>query len=75
MVAHPIKELKRQGRLEEALALCYGAIEAAEQAAIIHRKRGEREQEIAVLQRWLRVCPLERRSGSRIEQRLTKLQG
>lgn len=62
-----IQQLKREGRLAEALDLCYGAIEAAEQdrggrepapwyteqAAIIHRKRGERDQEVAVLQRWL----------------------
>jgi hypothetical protein len=26
----PIKQFKREGRLTEALALCYGAIEAAE---------------------------------------------
>jgi hypothetical protein len=84
----PIQQLKREGRLPEALDLCYGAIEAAEndrdgrepapwyteQAAIIHRKRGERAMEIAVLQRWLNACPPERREGSKISQRLTKLQ-
>lgn len=67
----PIKELKRQGKLEEALVVCYKAIEGAErnregrepapwytnQAAIIHRKLGQRDQEIAVLERWLRLCP------------------
>jgi hypothetical protein len=84
----PIQQLKREGRLQEALDLCYGAIDAAEQdrdgrepapwyteqAAIIHRKRGEREQEVAVLQRWLGLCPPERRAGTKIGQRLDKIQ-
>lgn len=84
----PIQQLKREGRLLEALELCYGAIDAAErdragrepaawyteQAAIIHRKRGERDQEVAVLQRWLEACPPQRRDGSKIGQRLAKLQ-
>lgn len=84
----PIKQLKREGRLEEALALCYGAIDGAErdrdgrepapwyteQAAIIHRKRGEHDQEVAVLQRWLRMCPPDRRAGSKIQERLDKMQ-
>lgn len=83
----PIKQLKREGRLEEALTLCYGAIAAAEadrrgaepapwyteQAAIIHRKLGQREQEIAVLQRWLDHCPKKYRAGSPIQQRLDKI--
>lgn len=83
----PIKQLKRDGRLEEALALCYGAIEAAEkdrdgreaapwyteQAAIIHRKLGEQADEEAVLRRWLKHCPPERRASSRIQERLDKL--
>jgi hypothetical protein len=84
----PIQQLKREGRLQEALDLCYGAIDAAEQdregrepapwyteqAAIMHRKRGERDQEVAVLQRWLGLCPPERRAGTRIGQRLDKIQ-
>lgn len=63
----PIKQLKRQGHLGEALKLCYGSITAAEddrqgrepapwyteQAAIIHRKRHEQDKEEAVLRRWL----------------------
>jgi tetratricopeptide (TPR) repeat protein len=63
--------LKRQGKLEEALVVCYKAIEGAEgnregrepapwytnQAAIIHRKLGQRDQEITVLEQWLRLCP------------------
>jgi len=85
----PIKQLKRDGRLEEALVLCTAAIEGAEnaregrepapgyteQAAIIHRKLGHRDEEIAVLRRWLKVCPPEHREGSRIKERLDKLVG
>jgi hypothetical protein len=86
-LVEPIKQLKREGRLEEALTLCYAAIEGAEanregrepapwyteQAAVIHRKLGQRDEEIAVLQRWLAACPPERRDGSRITERLSKL--
>ena len=85
----PIKQLKRENRYAEALELCYAAIEGAEkgragrepapwyteQAAIVHRKLGERDKEISVLKRWLRVCPPERREGSSIQQRLNKLTG
>ncbi len=85
----PIKQFKREGRLTEALALCYGAIAAAEndrdgrepapwyteQAAIIHRKLGQRDKEEAVLQRWLDACPPSRREGSSIKLRLEKLTG
>jgi hypothetical protein len=73
--------------MEEALVVCYAAIEGAEracagreparwyteQAAIIHRKLGQRDEEIAVLERWLRACPPDRRSGSGIKRRLDKL--
>lgn len=83
----PIKQFKREGRFNEALALCYGAIAAAEnsregrepapwyteQAAVIHRKLGQRDEEEAVLRRWLEICPPERREGSSIKQRLDKL--
>lgn len=85
----PIKQFKREGCLTEALALCYGAIEAAEnsregrepppwyteQAAIIHRKLGQRAEEEGVLRRWLDACPAERRDESSIQQRLDKLIG
>lgn len=84
----PIKQLKRDGRLEDALDLCYVAIEGAEcakggrepapwyteQAAIILRKLGRREEEIAVLERWLAATPAERRVGSRIQERLIQIQ-
>lgn len=84
----PIKQLKREGRLEEALVLCYKAIEGAEgdagrgmpapayteQAAIIHRKLGQKDQEVAVLKRWLARCPKGRREGSSIAERLAKLE-
>jgi hypothetical protein len=83
----PIKQLKREGRLEEALALCYGAIEGAErdrqgstpapwytlQAAMIHRKLGQRDEEIAVLERWLKYCPRQHRKSSDAQVRLDKL--
>lgn len=83
----PIKQLKRENRYTEALELCYAAIEGAEndregrepapwyteQAAIVHRKLGELEKEISVLERWLRVCPSDRREGSSIQLRLNKL--
>ncbi|OII36069.1 hypothetical protein BIU98_00520 [Curtobacterium sp. MMLR14_010] len=88
-LAEPIKELKRENRLEEALDLCHAAIQGAEasrdgrepapfyteQAAIILRKLGRRDDEIAVLQRWLKLCPPEHRDGSRIGARLVKLMG
>ncbi len=85
----PIKELKREGRLEEALALCYRAIQGAEnadnyggppppwyteQAAIIHRKLGQRTEEIAVLRRWLAQSPAEFRERSAVMERLRKLE-
>jgi hypothetical protein len=84
----PIKQLKREGRLDEALVLCYKAIEAAEgdaggrepapwyteQTAIVHRKLSQRDEEIAVLKRWLARCPKAHRAGSRIGERLAKLE-
>lgn len=86
-LVEPIKQLKREGRLDEALVLCNAAISGAEagregrepapwyteQAAIIYRKLGQRDEEIAVLRRWLAVCPPDRRDGSRIKERLDKL--
>ncbi|TCK65741.1 HIRAN domain-containing protein [Curtobacterium sp. PhB136] len=83
----PIKQLKRDNRLEDALELCYVAIEGAEgdrdgrepapayteQAAIILRKLGRRDEEIAVLNRWLALCPPAHRDQSRIGERLAKL--
>lgn len=88
-LSEPIKQLKREGRLRDALVLCYMAIEGAEaealydgrepapaytkHAAIIHKKLKERDQEIAVLERWLAACPPGQRDGSGIQQRLNKL--
>ncbi|SIS00110.1 HIRAN domain-containing protein [Microbacterium sp. RURRCA19A] len=84
----PIKQLKREGRLDEALALCYTAIEGAEraarregtspapfyteQAAIVHRKLGQRDEEIAVLRRYVDACPPRYRESS-LKARLDKL--
>lgn len=87
-LVEPIKQLKREGRLEEALVLCYKAIEAAEgdaggrepapwyteQAAIVHRKLQQKDEEIAVLKRWLARCPRDMRAGSKIAERLNKLE-
>lgn len=69
----PIKQLKREGRLDEALRLCNIAIEGSEkeakatgcepmpwyteQAAIILRKLKRPEDEEAVLRRWIEHCP------------------
>jgi hypothetical protein len=86
-LVEPIKQLKREGRPEEALVLCCKAIEAAErgrdgrepapwytqQEAIVHRKLGQKDEEIAVLKRWLAACPKSRRAGSKIAERLAKL--
>ncbi len=91
----PIQELKREGRFEEALRLCYLAIEGAEtearregfapapfyteQAAIIHRKLGQRDQEIQVLERWMAALPKGMRpaqvgaKGGKLAERLAKL--
>jgi len=44
-----------------------------EQAAIIHRKLGQNDQEIAVLERWLRFVPAESRSSTGIGERLAKI--
>ena len=87
-LVEPIKQLKREGRLEEALVLCYKAIEGAErdaggrepaawyteQAAIVHRKLGQKDEEVAVLKKWLARCPKGRREGSSIAERLAKLE-
>ena len=87
-LVEPINELKRQGRLEEALQLCYRAIDGAEhdlhngrpapwyteQAAIVHRKLKQHDQELAVLRRWLRHVPEIDWAQTTIGQRLQKLQ-
>ncbi|WP_152916220.1 hypothetical protein [Arthrobacter sp. RIT-PI-e] len=85
-LVEPIKQLKREDRLEEALALCYQAIKGAEQdrggrepapwyteqAAIVHRKLGQHQEEITVLERWLSMTPPDRRGGSTIAERHRK---
>lgn len=87
-LAEPIKQLKREGKLREALELCYVAIESAEkdsrgsspapayttQAAIVHRKLGERDEEIAVQKRWLAASPEQHRESSAAAERLAKLE-
>lgn len=85
-LVEPIKQLKRENRLEEALALCYQAIKGAEQdrdgrepapwyteqAAIVHRKLGQHQEEMAVLERWLNMTPPDRREDSKIAERYLK---
>lgn len=87
-LVEPIKQLKREGNLHEALKLCYVAIESAEkdksggcpapfytiQAAIVHRKLRERDEEVAVLKRWLAASPKRYREGSRVAERLAKIE-
>lgn len=88
-LVEPIKQLKRDGRLGDALILAYVAIVAAENearisgrepapaytlhAAIIHRKLGQHDEERTVLERWIAVTPAERRKGSKVAERLDKL--
>ena len=88
-LVEPIKELKRQGRNEDALQLCLRAIEGAEngrefgapapwytmQAAILYRKLGQRELEIGVLERWMRAASAKSADGSEVAERLRKLRG
>lgn len=85
-LVEPIKQLKRENRLEEALELCYQAIKGAErdrdgrepapwyteQAAIVHRKLGQHQEEIVVLERWLKMTPPDRREDSTIAERYRK---
>lgn len=84
-----VKELKRAGKLVDALALLeelMGAAEAeamkdrlalppwyAEQAAVVHRKLGDRAGELAVLRRYTAHRYASR--DSRVHERLLKLEG
>jgi len=84
-LVEPIQALKREGRLEEALELCFAAVAAAEgqkgtpppwyteQAAIVARKLGRREDEIEVLRRYLKRVPAGQRAEHPLNGRLTKL--
>jgi hypothetical protein len=88
-LVEPIKQLKRDGRLEDALTLCYAAMAGAEaaakleklepapwyteQAAIVCRKLGRPAEERAVLERWIAACPPGRGDNSRIRERLESL--
>jgi hypothetical protein len=90
-LVEPIKQLKREGRNEEALQLCYVAIAGVEgehasegltpppwyteQAAIVLRKLNRRDEEIAVLRRYLALLPRESSDGSSLAQRLSKIEG
>ncbi|MFC8921689.1 hypothetical protein [Cellulosimicrobium sp. NPDC057127] len=86
-LVEPIKQLKREARLDEALELCYAAIQGAEgdpiggapapwyteQAAIVLRKLGDRDGEIKVLERYLAHLPAGQRATSKLGLRLAKL--
>lgn len=82
------QDLEREGSLEEALNLLQALIVAAEQeakisgrepapayterAAIIHRKRRDYAAEIAVIERWERACPPEKRGPGATQAKLLK---
>ena len=81
-----VQALERDGKLDEALQLTEALITAAEQesvisgrepapayterAAIIHRKRKDYVSEIAVIERWDRACPPERRGPGATQSKL-----
>jgi hypothetical protein len=83
-----VQDLEKQGRLDEALELVGALITAAEQeaqlsgrepapgyterAAIIYRKRRDYAGEIAVIERWERACPPERRGPGATQAKLAK---
>jgi hypothetical protein len=83
----PIKQLRRDGRDDEALRLLAECIDVAEcdarrngwqpptwyteQAAIILRKNGNRTAEVALLERFLAACPNDRPQAD-IAERLVK---
>lgn len=86
-LVEPIKQAKREGRNEDALRLCYQAIEGAERdrhgrepapaytrhAAIILRKLKRSDEEAAVLERYLRWLPDESRDQHEFSDRLLKV--
>lgn len=86
-LVEPIKQAKREGRNEDALRLCYQAIEGAERgrqgrepapaytqhAAIILRKLKRPDEEAAVLERYLQWLPDGAREGHEFAERLTKV--
>lgn len=82
----PIKQAKREGRLEYALSMCYAAIEGAERdraggvpapaytehAAIVLRKLGRRSEEVEVLERYLAFVPGSKRASHPFTERARK---
>lgn len=86
-LVEPIEQAKREGRNEDALALCYQAIEGAERgrdgrepapaytkhAAIVLRKLKRPNEEAAVLERYLRWLPEEHRASHQFTERLAKV--
>lgn len=86
-LAEPIKQAKREGRNEDALQMCYQAIEGAERdrqgrepapaytrhAAIILRKLKRPDEEASVLERYLQWLPDEAREQHGFTERLAKV--
>lgn len=85
-LVEPIKQAKREGRNEDALRLCYQAIEGAERdrqgrepapaytrhAAIVLRKLKRPGEEANVLERYLQLLPDETREKHEFAERLAK---
>ena len=81
-----IRQLKRDGRVDEALDLLLACVEAAErgrdgrepapwyteQAAIIYRQAKDYVAEIAVIERWQAACPPDRRGPGKTQDELAK---
>jgi hypothetical protein len=79
-----IRQMKRDGRVAEALELLLGCIVAAErsrdgrepapwyteQAAIIYRQQKEYLAEIAIIERWQAACPSDRRGPGKTQDKL-----
>lgn len=86
-----VEELAKTGEGDRALALDYALITVAEReaavsgrepapayterAAILHRKRKEYREEIAVIERWENACPPERRGPGATQAKLSKRLG
>lgn len=79
-----IRQMKRDGMVDEALDLLLGCIEAAErgrdgrepapwyteQAAVIYRQRKDYIAEIAMIERWQAACPADRRGPGKTQDKL-----
>lgn len=87
-LVEPIKQAKREGKNQLALEMCYAAIQGAERdrmgsipapaytehAAIVLRKLKRRNEEIEVLERYLRFVPYDRVSSHPFMERIRKIE-